>query len=316
MSAREVRLQAPAKINLNLRVLFKRPDGYHELRTVFQTISLSDRLVIRYRPARKLTVSLQDSGGIADNIVLRAAHLCAGAMRCGGDIEMELVKRVPIGAGLGGGSSDAAAVLLALPVLAGKSIPAARLSAIASQLGSDVPFFLQGGTALGLGRGEELYPLPDTMSRHAVLLVPDLAVSTATAYGALSRTLLPAHADTKIAAFESEVWDGGGQGKNDFEPVVFALHPKLKLMKSQLERSGSICASMTGSGSAIFGLFEDREQAGQACQSLALKYKGENRAFLIRLLSRGSYRNLWRRQLQSHLAPDNQIWPPRSLYER
>jgi 4-diphosphocytidyl-2-C-methyl-D-erythritol kinase len=218
-----------------------------------------------------------------------------------------------MGAGLGGGSSDAAAVLLALPVLVGEPVPMVRLNQIAAQLGSDVPFFLYGGTAVGLGRGDELYPLPDQPARYGVLVAPNVAVSTVSAYKALSARLNPAQASMKMASFQNAVWrESVDQVQNDFEAVVFALHPKLKLIKSQLMRAGSTCASMTGSGSAIFGLFASRVEARLACQTLARKFKGEHRVFSIRLMDRGSYRRLWRRQLQHHLTPDNQTWPPQS----
>src|ERR1017187_8862062 len=144
---RQARVRALAKINLDLRVLGKRPDGFHELRTVFQTISLADTLEIAYTPAHKTAISLVDDLHIADNLVVRAARLAMEAMRATGRIEMRLAKRVPMGAGLGGGSSDAAAVLLALPVLVGRPVDLPNLSAVGQQLGSDVPFFLFGGTA-------------------------------------------------------------------------------------------------------------------------------------------------------------------------
>jgi 4-diphosphocytidyl-2-C-methyl-D-erythritol kinase len=146
---RRARVRALAKINLDLRVLGKRPDGFHELRT----ISLADTLEIAYTPARKTEISLVDRLAIADNLVVRAARLAMEAMRATGRIEMRLTKRIPMGAGLGGGSSDAAAVLLALPALAGRAMDLPKLCSIAEQLGSDVPFFLLGGTAVGIGRG-------------------------------------------------------------------------------------------------------------------------------------------------------------------
>ena len=146
---RRARVRALAKINLDLRVLGKRPDGYHELRTIFQTISLADTIEIAFTPARRTAVELACDLAIPDNLVARAAHLALDAMGATGRVEMRLTKRIPMGAGLGGGSSDAAAVLLALPVLAGRTLPIARLCDLAQQLGSDVPFFLLGGAAAG-----------------------------------------------------------------------------------------------------------------------------------------------------------------------
>ena len=160
-TTRRARVRALAKINLDLRVLGKRPDGFHELRTVFQTISLADSIDIAFTPGRKTSIELQDSLGIADNLVTHAARLVLETSRAAGRVEMQLRKRIPMGAGLGGGSSDAAAVLLALPVLTGRPLPLAKLAELGQQLGSDVPFFLLGGRAVGIGRGSELFPLPD-----------------------------------------------------------------------------------------------------------------------------------------------------------
>lgn len=169
---RTVRVRAYAKLNLGLRILYKRPDGYHELRTVFQTISLADHIDISFTPARVSSVEVHGTPAIEDNLVSRAARLVAEAAGIDGEIVFHLRKNIPMGAGLGGGSSDAAAVLLALPVLAGKPLAADDLQTMAAKLGSDVPFFLHGGTALGLSRGEELYPLPDQARARGLLWFP------------------------------------------------------------------------------------------------------------------------------------------------
>src|SRR3954466_13387262 len=188
-SPRQARVRALAKINLDLRVLGKRADGYHELRTVFQTVSLADTLDLAFTPSRTTSIELEDAAEIPDNLVARAAQLVMDAMGKTGRVEMQLEKRIPMGAGLGGGSSDAAAVLLALPVLARRSLPLEQLCRIGEQLGSDVPFFLLGGTAVGIGRGTDLFPLPDGRPRAGVIVAPGIHVSTAGAYAALSRRL-------------------------------------------------------------------------------------------------------------------------------
>ena len=157
-----------AKINLDLRVLYKRPDDYHELRTIFQTISLADAIHIGYTPARHTRLAIEGNVDIPDNLIVRAAQAVLDAGRVRGEVKFRLEKKIPMGAGLGGGSSNAAAVLLALPVLAGARIPLARLVELGTALGSDVPFFLYGGTALGIGRGTELYPLADVSARHSL----------------------------------------------------------------------------------------------------------------------------------------------------
>src|ERR1039458_8932806 len=150
---RWARVRALAKVNLDLRVLAKRTDGFHELRTIFQTISLADTIEIAFTPGRRTAIALEDELKIADNLVTRAARMAMDAMRATGLIAMRLTKRIPMGAGLGGGSSDAAAVLLALPALVGKVLDLAELCDIAGQLGSDVPFFLLGGAARRITRG-------------------------------------------------------------------------------------------------------------------------------------------------------------------
>ncbi|MEK7751348.1 MAG: 4-(cytidine 5'-diphospho)-2-C-methyl-D-erythritol kinase, partial [Acidobacteriota bacterium] len=151
-------MRALAKLNLSLKVLNKRPDGYHELRTVFQTISLADTIDIEFTPGRRPEVELVSDVDIPDNLVERTARLAMEALRIRGRARFRLTKRIPAGAGLGGGSSDAAAVLLGLPALAGKRADLETLMDLGGRLGSDVPFFLLGGAAVALGRGTELYP--------------------------------------------------------------------------------------------------------------------------------------------------------------
>jgi 4-diphosphocytidyl-2-C-methyl-D-erythritol kinase len=304
---RQARVRALAKINLDLRVLGKRPDGYHELRTIFQTISLADTIEIAFTPERRTVVDLACDVEIPANLVVRAAQLALEAVRATGRVKIELVKRIPMGAGLGGGSSDAAAVLLALPVLAGRALSIARLSELAEQLGSDVAFFLLGGAAAGIGRGSELFPLPDGRPRAGLLVAPGLHVSTAEAYRRLSPRLTTESQQNKIFSFQSQVWgEGDSQAAvNDFESVVFEQHGRLAVLKRGLIRAGAETALMTGSGSAVFGLFSTREQACRALKSL-----GEKEAFPISLVSRARYRSIWWRALDQHIT--GRIWPPRS----
>ena len=311
MAPRRVRLRAFAKLNLDLRVLGKRPDGYHELRTVFQTISLADSIEMAFTPGRKTAVELQDALAIPDNLVTRAAHLALEAMRTRGRVEIRLTKRIPMGAGLGGGSSDAAAVLLALPVLAGRKVDLPKLSEIAQQLGSDVPFFLVGGTAVGIGRGAELFPLPDGPAQSALVVAPGVHVSTAQAYRDLSPRLTTESQQNKIFSFQSQVWSRGVQSlpRNDFEEVVFPQHPSLAAIKKGLLRSGATVALMTGSGSALFGLYPDRNRISVALQSLSAP-----KAFPVSFVTRSRYRRMWFRALEEHLT--GRTWPPQSRYAR
>jgi 4-diphosphocytidyl-2-C-methyl-D-erythritol kinase len=309
--ARRARVRALAKINLDLRVLGKRPDGYHELRTIFQTISLADTLDIAFTRGPKTHIDIEDPLQLPDNLAVRAARLAIETMGASGRVALRLVKRIPMGAGLGGGSSDAAAVLLALPVLAGKLLPWPVLARLAADLGSDVPFFLTGGAAVGIGRGTEIFPLPDTPSRRGLLAVPDVHVSTAEAYRRLSPRLTSESEQNKIFSFQSLAAAGGVSetGCNDFEAVVMEQYPGLALLKKRLERAGAAPALMTGSGSAIFGLFRTRDHVLRARNVLA----GE-KALGISLVNRTRYRAMWWRALQEHI--DQRLWPPRSRYAR
>ncbi len=272
--SRTVSLKSFAKINLDLRVLYKRADGYHELRTVFQTISLADGIRIRFTPARRSRLVLEGNIDIPNNLVLRAAEVLLRKTSVKAEVSFHLTKTIPMGAGLGGGSSNAAAVLLALPVLAGMKVPFERLVEMGAALGSDVPFFLYGGSALGVGRGAELYPLSDLRGTYGLLLAPPVHVTTAEAYGDLRRepltSTLPT-ADTE--SFQALVWamsearlreDWKQLCTNDFETTVFRRYPALQSMKRKLGRFGASPALMTGSGSALFGLFNSRERRENA----------------------------------------------------
>ena len=305
------RVRALAKINLDLRVLGQRPDGYHELRTVFQTISLADTIDIAFTRARRTEIALDDALHIEDNLVVRAARAALDAMRITGRVEMRLTKRIPMGAGLGGGSSDAAAVLLALPALAGRAIALPKLSDIAARLGSDVPFFLLGGTAAAIGRGTELFPLPDAPPLEGVLVAPAIHVNTAEAYRALSPRLTSASQENKIYSFQSLTWDTTrvAQARNDFEDVVFEQHPALKKIKRRRVRAGASAALMSGSGSSLFGLFRDRNWISRAMESLE-----GNKTFRFSLVSRVRYQSMWRRALADHSEAG--LWPPQNRYSK
>lgn len=309
---RRARVRALAKINLELRVLHRRPDRYHELRTIFQTISLADTIDVEFTPARRTSIRLRGNLEIPDNLVIKAAELALKVMRTAGRVEFGLEKHIPMGAGLGGGSSDAAAVLLALPVLAGRRLEAPRLIELAAELGSDVPFFLLGGAAIGIGRGTELYPLPDAGAAKGLVIAPDVHVSTAAAYRALAPRLTTESQQNKIVSFQSRVWDRPGDraaagGINDFETVAFEQFPQLASLKRRLVRLGADPVMMTGSGSAVFGFFRTREDIHRATESLS----GE-RVFPISLVSRARYRNLWWRLLRPHI--EEKLWPPPSRY--
>ncbi len=319
---RAATLRSLAKINVDLRVLHKRPDNFHELRTVFQTISLEDSIGITFEPSRRTCIEIEGNLAIPNNLILRAAEAVLAAARIRGTVRFSLDKRIPMGAGLGGGSSNAAAVLLALPVLAGAHIPLAKLVELGTALGSDVPFFLYGGTALGVGRGTELYPLADLPSLRGLLVTPDVHVSTGEAYAGLNRGALTTDGpgnDTET--FRSLVWtlaepvgaeDWRKLCANDFERVVFKRHPALRSIKRELDKLGASPAMMTGSGSALFGLFESPDLLDVAFKAFSTR-PGGSRLYRISLVTRRRYRSLWRRQLAGHVSSET-LWPPRSRY--
>jgi 4-diphosphocytidyl-2-C-methyl-D-erythritol kinase len=307
---RSASLKAFAKLNLGLRVLAKRPDGYHELRTIFQTISLADRLNISFTRSRKTAITIDGAPEIPDNLVERACRMVLDTLKISATVAFQLKKLIPAGAGLGGGSSDAAAVLLSLPVLAGKQVKPEVLAELAGKLGSDVPFFLRGGTALGLGRGEELYPLPDAPASKALLIAPAVHSSTADAYRDLSSQLTSDSIPHKLSSFQQLAWEGGAAAPdNDFEGVIFARHPELAQIKRRLLRLGASSAAMTGSGSAIFGVFNDSEKLLQARKAFA----GAT-VFAVSFVSRARYQSSWMRALQPHVKGNE--WVPQSLYGR
>lgn len=308
MSTRSASLVAYAKINLGLRVLYRRPDDYHELRTVFHTVSLADLLEIHWTPGPTTHIEIEGAQHIPDNLVERAGRLLLETLGLTGHIGFVLQKKIPSGAGLGGGSSDAAAVLLALPVLTGHNVPIATLADIATRLGSDIPFFLYGGAALGLGRGEELYPLPDLRPANGILVAPAIHSSTPDAYRDLSKQLTSNALQNKLRCFQQEVWTGDiPADSNDFESVVFARHPALKQLKDQLLSHGAHPAAMSGSGSSLFGFFASAEAAATARLAFMA-----NPTFPISLVSRAQYRAAWLNALESHIQGNE--WPPRSRY--
>jgi 4-diphosphocytidyl-2-C-methyl-D-erythritol kinase len=323
---RRAHLKSLAKINLDLRVLAKRTDGFHDLRTVFQTISLADEISIEFEPSRRRNVAIEDPLAITGNLILRAAHAILDHLKIAARVSFRLEKHIPMGGGLGGGSSNAASVLLALPVLAGKTIPMERLIQIGHQLGSDVPFFLHGGTQLGFGRGGELYPQSDLHLKPILLVTADVRVSTGPAYAALGRGLTFTGSSSSINSFQAFVraLDEGRDAvaanalsANDFETVVFRQHPQLRKIAARL-RTSSPGVRMSGSGSTIFALFESVEDRERTLVGVSKDqvFKG-CRVMKAELVSRRGYQRLWRRQLKEHLVPFKEdLWPPRSRYER
>ena len=317
MSERIIRVRAFAKLNLGLYILGRRSDGYHELRTIFQVISLADELLFRYEPAASFELTVTSTPQFDDNLVTRAAIAVQRETNFQGKLTISLRKVIPTGSGLGGGSSDAAAVLLALPVLVGVRISWERLYRLAAGLGSDVPFFLTGGTALALGRGEETYPLPTRLKGSGILLVTGHPISTAKAYEWLSPTLTAEHAASTISKFQELVWRYTVNGpatqweplvENSFESVVLPRFPELARVKELLCGEGARWALMSGSGSTIFGVFENMEAASRAQRKLAKILERE--PLLVWPLDLQQYRQQWLQWLGPYC--EQQVWPPQS----
>ena len=290
---RSARMPAFAKVNLGLHILGKRPDGYHELRTVFQTISLHDTLTFRLTRRPGIAIETNDAALPVgrENLVWRAVDALRRELRIRSGVRVELWKRIPVARGLGGGSSDAAAALLALLRLTGRKLPTGRLVELAASLGADVPFFLFGGRALGVGRGAEVYPLPDSPARPVVVVSPrDIAVSTHQAYGWASRRLTKRNLATKLWSFCALCWSTQGEGaSNDFEAAVFPRYPRLARLKRGLLERGAAEAALAGSGSAVFGVFRSPAQARRAAAGFP-----NEQVFVCETLSREEYRRAQR----------------------
>jgi 4-diphosphocytidyl-2-C-methyl-D-erythritol kinase len=279
MTRRIVRARAFAKINLTLRVLGVRPDGYHELRTVFQSIALHDTLI--FAPAKAFSLECDDPKCPADetNLVWRAAEAMWRAAGKKGElsgVRVRLQKRVPMLAGLGGGSSDAAATLRVLAAM--WKVKDEAVADIARGLGADVAFFLAGGTALGVERGDVLFPLADWPSAYVVLALPGIGVSTKDAYGWFDE----AEKKSGSGAFFRKPKKGSRPRPfpdmwNDLQAPVAARHPDVARLAGLLSRAGASYAAMSGSGSAVFGLFDTDRAARRAVRGLA----GECQAALL-----------------------------------
>jgi 4-diphosphocytidyl-2-C-methyl-D-erythritol kinase len=283
-------VRAHAKVNLDLRVLGTRPDGYHELRTVFQAVELHDTLTCVERPGpfvltcRMPGVPLDDS-----NLVWRAGAALWSALGRPGeprDTMVTIDKIIPMQAGLGGGSADAAAALFGLGRLWG-GVPVTLLREVAAGIGADVAFFLSGGTALGLGRGEEIYPLVDLPPHWIVIVRPPFGVSTAEAYSWYDEDRTAGLKEPRELQILPVPWPTrAAQMINDLEPPVVRRHPEINAVKAALREAGAVAAAMSGSGSAVFGLFRTRPAAFRVIRPLS---KGGSRAILTRTLTRAEY---------------------------
>lgn len=299
-----VKVRAFAKLNLTLRILGLREDGYHSLRTTFQSLALHDTLT--FRPTRDaFLIECDDAACPTDrtNLVWRAAHAvwrAAGRHGPPSGVLVRIVKRIPLQAGLGGGSSDAAAAIRALTALWRVDLSAAECHEMAASLGADVPFFLEGGAALGLDKGDLLFPLADRPEAWVTLVIPEFGVSTKDAYAwwdgghdaarvSDGRRALPRGA--RAAEVGRMLGLPTGELCNDLEPQVAAHHPEIEQMVRALRRCGARYAAMSGSGSAVFGLFDSRKAADAAGRSLN---DGGWRVVVTQTTNRARYRAMAR----------------------
>ncbi len=271
---RSVTLRAFAKINLSLRIREVRPDGYHEVQTILQAIDLADRVKIAFRRG-PFAIRCDASNVPLDrtNLVWKAAQVLWRAAGWEGEPRgavVTLQKKIPLQAGLGGGSSDAAAALIGLRRIWKLRIPHDQMFAMAGQLGSDVPYFLVGGTALGLGRGDEIYALEELPRLWVVLVFPPFGVSTRDAYAWLDE-------DRKRGreGFSHDRVENPSPPlfpyltpANDLEPPVIGRHRLIGSLKQRLNDSGAVMAAMSGSGSTVFGVFRSGPVALAAARRL------------------------------------------------
>jgi len=300
-----ISVRAFAKINLGLRIGARREDGFHELLTVYQTIGLHD--VIRVSLGRGSGIEIRCSDPKvpkdASNTCHRVVEQAMGALGARGHVVIDIEKRLPVQGGLGGASANAVATLLGLERVLKKALPAGERLRITAEVGSDLPLFLAGGTVLGVGRGEQVYPLEDLPATACVVVTPEVGVSTPKAFAewdrrmagqtAASKLTVPAASDRmvelgrELSAWLGESYSGAPRQifrrgraenpllelvragiKNDFEEVVFPEYPELSEGKSALERAGAKYASLSGSGSTLYGLFASKEAARTAAQRL------------------------------------------------
>jgi 4-diphosphocytidyl-2-C-methyl-D-erythritol kinase len=288
----ELTLPSFAKINLYLRVLGRRDDGYHELCTVFQTVSLHDSITFNEAVDLSLTWNQNEVAVSDDNLIIRAANALKRRFRVDRGARINLVKTIPAPGGLGGGSSNGAMALLGLSKLWRLKADRGTLNELAAEIGSDVPFFLYGGTALGTGRGEQIEELPDRETGPMLIVTPSAAVSTPDVFYRLSAPNLTKQAlnrNLSVCRNEAKSPDLLHSAlKNDLEASVFTAYPEVKRVKETLLNLGAQNAAMSGSGASVFAIF-DKEETRQAALK-ALDKEVNWRKFAVAAISRSEYR--------------------------
>lgn len=265
--------RAYAKINIGLDVLRRRADGYHEVKMIMQTVDIYDELVLERRkePGIELRMDNSELPSGGDNLICRAADLLFREKKITGGVNISLTKRIPIAAGMAGGSADAAAALRGVNELFDLGYSLTELQALGVGLGADIPYCLAGGTMLSEGIGEILTPLPAPPAAHLVIAKPDINVSTAFVYGNLHADRLAWHPDIDgmIAALQKGDLDGiTGRLGNVLETVTVKAHPVIEQIKELLRKQGAENALMSGSGPTVFGIFKEKETAARAAEAV------------------------------------------------
>jgi 4-diphosphocytidyl-2-C-methyl-D-erythritol kinase len=284
-----LKLPSFAKINWTLRILGKRRDGYHEVATVLQSISLCDEIVFAPREDQQISLSCDDPDIPVDetNLILKAVRALPRVQ----GVDIKLAKKIPAKGGLGGGSSNAAITLVALNALWRLGLRERELRQIGSRLGADVPFFLSGGTARAAGIGSEVEAAPDVPRQYLIVVTPNASVSTATAYKLLKAPSLTTKDSLSILASSfTEPFSGDSSQwplHNDFEGVIFEIEPEIRRVKLALLEAGARNALLAGSGSSVFGIFTDEATRDRALGNLRCETGW--RVFACHTLSRGEY---------------------------
>ena len=271
----KITVKANAKINLALYVKDKRKDGFHEIESIFQEVDFGDQLSIEKADEISFKTNLKELSNQPSNICIDAAELLRKNYKIPG-LKINLNKRIPIGAGLGGGSSDAAAVLKAGIHLYKLKIGKEKLLTLAALLGSDVPFFLSGKTAYVYGRGDVLKSIKSSIYYYIILVMPEVNISTSWAYKNLRLGLTKNDCNLKFISLEFcdlNVEDFAHFFHNDFEECVFEVYPQLEKIKCSLYETGADYASLSGSGSTVYGIYRSEDKAQSALKSFGSQYR-------------------------------------------
>jgi 4-diphosphocytidyl-2-C-methyl-D-erythritol kinase len=284
-----MRVRSFAKINLGLEILSKREDGYHEIRTMFQSVDLND--ILEFRPLRQNKILLEGNDDTIpwdeSNLIYRAGRLLKDRFKLKTGVHVLVEKNIPAGKGLGGGSSNAATTLWVLNRMWNLGLEKGDLMDLGRFLGADVPYFFEGGLCLGEETGDHISPLEDIPLHLCVLALPSFSLSTAAVYQQVPSSLTSQDKDSKIIKFLDS--RNISLLVNDLEEIVFRIHPQIEVIKNLFQAKGSKLSLVSGSGSSVFGLFREKEKAEGALRMLSKEYD----MVLAQTLSREGY---WRKK--------------------